>query len=430
MSSIRFAAVSFLLVGLLTGRLEAGEPADADPGQALIALGKRVEARVAQLRGLAVLEPIRWEVTNRASVRAYLAKTLAEQYAPGELAKEGLAMTALGLVPPDLDYPTFVVGLLEEQIGGYYDPKRKTFFLADWIAPEVQETVIAHELCHALQDQHFGLDKFAQRLPGDSDGMLAHSALVEGGATLLMMLYATQAAGVEVDPNMLDLDGPMGSLMLGMSSAQFPEFSKAPRALRESLMFPYIKGLRFVAFGRREGGWKRIDACYKDLPASSEQVIHPEKYFDRRDPPTPVQLGFLDGLVPEAWELVYEDVLGEFTSALLLDAVGDRSEEKRAAAGWDGDRVRIYQRSGRLAWVGSWIFDTETDAVEFAGAMAKTAPHRHPGFTRLPLTDDPVMRFAGPDGTSLLIARDGPRVLVVDGLAADLAQAIRVAAAK
>lgn len=427
MSPIRIALVFLLLACLHGSPVRAAKPADADPGQALIALGKRVQERVVRLRGLSVLKPIRWEVTSKARVRAYVKKTLGEQYAPGELAREGLALAALGLIPRELDYPGFIIGLLEEQIGGYYDPHKEIFYLADWIAPSVQETIIAHELCHALQDQHFDIDRFVERQSGDADGMLARASLAEGGATLVMMLDATRSAGVEIDPAMLDLDGPMGSLMMGMSSVQFPEFAKAPRALRESLMFPYLKGLGFVAYGRREGGWKRIDSVYENLPQSSEQILHPEKYFDQPDPPTRVDLDFLAGRVPEGWEQVYEDVLGEFMSGLLLDAVGDRDEERRAAAGWDGDRVRVYRQGDRLAWVGLWVFDSEDDATEFAGAFAKTAPGRHPDFVRQPLGPEPVMRFAGPDRTSLLIARDGRWVVVIDGFADETVRALRAA---
>ncbi len=428
MSPSRIALASMLLACLLAGPGLAAGPTAAVPDQDLITLGKRVEDRVSKLRGLAAVKPIRWEVTDKERVRAYVKKTLAAQYGPGELAKEGLALAALGLIPRELDYPGFIIGLLEEQIGGYYDPIEEIFYLADWIAPAAQESIIAHELCHALQDQHFDIDRFIERQAGDADGMLARASLAEGEATLVMMLDATRSAGVEIDPGMLDLDGPLGGLMMGMSAVQFPEFAKAPRALREGLMFPYLKGLGFVAYGRREGGWKRIDAVYRKLPQSSEQIIHPEKYFDQPDPPTRVGLDFLDGRVDAGWEQIYEDVLGEFMSGLLLDAVGDRDEERRAAAGWDGDRVRVYRQSDRLAWIGLWVFDSVDDATEFAGAFAKTVPSRHPDFARQPLGTEPVMRFVGPAGTSLLIARDGRWVVVIDGFADETARALRAAA--
>jgi hypothetical protein len=311
--------------------------------ESLIDLGKRVEKRVVKLRGLEIKKPIRWEVTTKDKVRAYLQKTLHEQYAPGEMEREGEAMKALGLIPRTMKFQEFIVALYEEQVGGYYDPKEETFYLADWIAPAMQETIIAHELTHALQDQHFDIDKFIDRIRGNSDAMYARAAVVEGEATLVMLADAMENMGVEMDLSMLDLDGVFGQLMIQMSAAQFPKFAEAPQALRAALMFPYIQGLGFINYGRRQGGWKRIDAIYADIPQSTEQILHPDKYFDHRDPPTEVSLDFAAKLVPAKWEKIYEDVLGEFMTLQLLGTVDDRDEKKQAAAGWDGDRVWVFK---------------------------------------------------------------------------------------
>ena len=399
-----------------------------EQGESLIELGKRVEQRVVKLRGLEVKKPIRWEGTSKDKVRADLLKTLNEQYAPGEMEKEGDALKALGLIPRDMQYKEFIVALYEEQVGGYYDPKKETFYLADWIAPAMQETIIAHELTHALQDQHFDIDEFIDRIRGNSDAMYARAALVEGEATLVMLADAMNNMGVEMDLSMLDLDGVFGQMMIKMSSAQFPKFAEAPRALQEALMFPYIKGLGFVNFGRRQGGWKRIDQIYKDIPMSTEQVMHPQKYFDRRDPPTEITLDFLGKLVPEDWENIYEDVLGEFMTLQLLDPVDDLDEEKRAAAGWDGDKVRVFRKEKELAWVQLSVWDTEKDAVEFAGAFAKTVSSRLQGFTRQPLTKEPRIVWKSKNNRVVCVERHAARVLIVENLEADLAEKIRKAA--
>jgi len=323
-----------------------------------------------------------------------------------------------------MQYKDFIVALYEEQVGGYYDPKQETFYLADWIAPAVQETIIAHELTHALQDQHFDIDEFIDRIRGNSDAMYARAALVEGEATLVMMADAMNNMGVEMDLSMLDLDGVFGQMMIKMSSAQFPKFADAPRAMQEALMFPYIKGLGFVNYGRRQGGWKRIDQIYKDIPLSTEQVMHPQKYFDQRDPPTEVDLDFLGKLVPEAWENIYEDVLGEFMTLQLLDPVDDLDEEKRAAAGWDGDKVRVFRKEKDLAWVQLSVWDTEKDAVEFAGAFAKTVASRMKGFTRQPLTKEPRITWKSGSGRVVLVERRGNRVLIVENLEGPVAEKI------
>ena len=415
-------------LGFFIVLLLVGPSAWAGEGESLIELGKRVEKRVVKLRGLEVKKPIRWEVTTKDKVRAYLLKTLDEQYAPGEMEKEGQAMQALGLIPRSMKFKEFIIALYEEQVGGYYDPVKETFYLADWIAPAMQETIIAHELTHALQDQHFDIDKFIDRIKGNSDAMYARAALAEGEATLVMMADAMNNMGMEMDLSMLDMDGVFGQLMIQMSAAQFPKFAEAPRALREALMFPYIKGLGFVNYGRRQGGWKRIDKIYADIPMSTEQIMHPAKYFDHRDPPTEVSLDFMAKLVPEKWEKIYEDVLGEFMTLLLLDPVDDQDEEKKAAAGWDGDKLWVFKQGPDLAWVQLSVWDTEKDAVEFAGAFAKTVSSRVKGFTRQPLTKEPRITWKNQQRRVVFVERRKSRVLIVENLESDTAEKIRKAA--
>jgi hypothetical protein len=401
--------MGFLFLAAQT--LQAGVPA-----QELIELGKRCEERVARLRGLEVVKPIRWEVTTKDQVRKYLKETISQQYGPGEMQAEGDALRALGLIPEKLDYENFMVRLLEEQVGGYYDPKKETFYLADWIAPALQETIISHELTHALQDQHFGIDEFIDRIEGNSDAMVARAALAEGEATLVMMVDAMRHSGMDVDIDKLDLDGTLGSLMMSLSAAQFPSFAEAPRALRESLMFPYLKGLNFVIHGKQRGGWKRIDKVYADLPRSSEQILHPEKYFENRDEPTGVDFMDIEKKVARGWKMIYQDVLGEFMTLQLLDTLDDREEEQRAAAGWDGDRVWVFKRGEDLAWVQLSVWDSERDAIEYAGALAKTVPSRVTGFRQQPVGKQPAMLWKNPGGRVVYIQRTGKQVLVLENL--------------
>ena len=68
-------------------------------------------------------------------------------------------MVQWGLLAPDFRLKEFVLDLLTEQAAGYYDPKQQTFFIADWLPHIVQKPVMAHELVHALQDQHYNLQK-------------------------------------------------------------------------------------------------------------------------------------------------------------------------------------------------------------------------------------------------------------------------------
>ncbi len=387
----------------------------AQPDKRLFNMAKKVESRVSVLRGLPEKKPIKWQITSKKNVRKYIIKSMNEQYGPGEMQNEGLAMKAMELVPADMDYKASVISLLEEQVAGFYDPITEVFYLADWIAPSAQEPIIAHELCHALQDQNFDIDKFVKRDPGNSDAMLARTSVLEGEATLVMILYSMGEASINIDMSMIDLDGPLGSLLVGLSSFQSPEFGKTPKALRNSLLFPYLKGLKFVSYGKKIGGWKEIDKVYSHLPTSTEQVMHPEKFFIHRDDPTTISMDFLKGLPEKPWQKIYEDVMGEFMTGQLLNLLDNSDEQRRGSAGWDGDKVEVFRNGEQLAWIGLWVFDSERDAIEFAGAFSKTVPLRNPGFSMLPTDSNPTMHWITDDGKNCLVSRLNDKVLVVYG---------------
>lgn len=403
----------FVFLALLG--LASGAPAQSRPGNGLVELGRRCQHRAERLRGIKARQPIRWQVASRAQIRAYVLKVLKKQYHPGELEAEGLTWRALGLLPGDLDYGRFVVDLVTEQIGGVYDPIDKIFYLADWIPPAMQETVIVHEVTHALQDQAYGLGGFLERRRGNSDAQAASSAVVEGEATLVMLEDALHQAGTPLDLEMINLSLRGRDLLSLLSAISFPNFARAPRVLRQSLLFPYLQGLRFVVAARRLGGWKTMDRVYAELPASSEQILHPDKYFLHPDPPTPVDLPNLPGLVGPGWRLVNSDVLGEFGVDLLLEQLGEQ-ERKRAAAGWDGDRLWVFARDELLAWVSLSVWDSPADAIQFAGALARTVPQRQPRARAEPIGPRPRMVWRLDDGRVIWIERRQQRVAVIFAL--------------
>src|SRR5437660_11309861 len=121
-----------------------------------------------------------------------LVHNLDESESPEEMRASEITLKKLGLVPADFQLRPFIIKLLTEQVAGYYDPKSRQFHVADWIDLKGQKTVMAHELTHALQDQHFDLLRFEHWPRGDSDAELAAHALIERDATLTMMLYVTR----------------------------------------------------------------------------------------------------------------------------------------------------------------------------------------------------------------------------------------------
>ena len=92
----------------------------------------------------------------------------------------------------------------------------------------MQRPALAHEIEHALQDQHFDLKTFATPIKDDGDRQLARSALVEGDGTAVMLEFQAQSMGLPLD-QLPELVAQMGKQMLQGSSGQTPQFDKAPR---------------------------------------------------------------------------------------------------------------------------------------------------------------------------------------------------------
>src|SRR5712691_12478436 len=212
-------------------RQGAGVASSSAKNAAIVATTAAVLKETSELRELAILHPVKSGAQSRAGIERMILRNLDEQTTPAELHATEVSLKKLGMVSADFQYRPFIIKLLTEQVAGYYDPKVQEFHLADWLELEEQKPVMAHELTHALQDQHFNLRRFEKWPEGDSDAELAAHALIEGDATLAMLIYMAK--------NPLVALAFSRSLASGMSSEQF---NLAPRALRESLVFPYRQG--------------------------------------------------------------------------------------------------------------------------------------------------------------------------------------------
>ena len=393
------------------GQAEPARLALAD----LDALTPQLERDAIRLRGLERRQAIRWATANRQQLQTYIRDLFMQQYAPGELRREGQAYKALGLIAPRIDYEKLIMMLLEEQTGGYYDPQRDTFYVADWMDPAQQSDAIIHELTHALQDQHFRLDDFTRRIRDNTDAMLARAALIEGEATWVGLAYASGVA--DLDQFFPAFDGQAGAADHDAPATDF---------LDAALMFPYEQGLAFVNYGRRRGGWRQLNQAYADLPASTEQILHPERYFENRDDPTTLQLPDLTSLADQGWRHIYSDVLGEFALRHLIAAQGDANEAARAAAGWDGDRLQVFHRQEELAWIQLSAWDTPRDAQEYAAAMGRVLSKQQPEFVLRATAAPAKMTWRHPQRDRVMaIYQQGKQTLIIRNLDTASAQRLR-----
>jgi hypothetical protein len=361
-------------------------------------------AEASSLRELPILRPVKSSALSRAEIEHKVITAFNNQTTPDEVRASELAMQKLGLLPADFDLREFEIALMTEQLAGLYDPDTREFYLADWIDVSAQQPVIVHELTHALQDQHFDLRRLTRWPDGDSDAKAAAHSLVEGDATLAMTQY------LQKNP-----DVAAAYLRSVQMAPKMPLVEGAPRAIRESLLFPFVQGWQFAAALHARGGWKAVTAAYAPLPQSTEQILHIDK-FDAREAPVAVRLPDVARILGRGWRRLDSDVTGEWGYYLVLDQfIATPKESRQAAAGWGGDRFDVYEGPGQslVSHLSAW--DTPEDARDFFDVYARRTILRYPAATASADagTDRRVWQTA--EGTVVMERRD-VRVLIVEGI--------------
>ncbi|HEU4390667.1 MAG TPA: hypothetical protein VFV34_22880, partial [Blastocatellia bacterium] len=251
---------------------------------------KDVLDAVSRIRGLEVKSEVKAGLKSRDQIEEAVIRDLDENTTPAEFEATQKSLTKFGLIPRGFRLRECVIKVLREQVAGFYEPKSREFFLAGWLPISEQKPVMAHELTHALQDQHFDLRRFEHWPKGDSDAELAVHALVEGDATVVMLQYSVDQEGRTLDVTKI---GSLTALMLQQSSSEdrekYPALSSSPAVLRETLQFPYVYGVGFVQEVMKNGSRAGLDRTFSRLPTSSEQIIHPDR-FNAGDAPVKIAL--------------------------------------------------------------------------------------------------------------------------------------------
>ncbi len=365
--------MSRVLLGILLASFAVSASGQAEEAACTVAAAALEQAK--KIRGLEKRSQVPCLVSDKAQVAKFLRETIATKLPPNKIEMEQLVYRTLGVVPDDYDYANGIIELYASQIGGYYDPEKKHFIMAAWMPAALQVSVAVHELTHALQDQHFDLEKMMDPKLENGDKLLAIAALVEGDATAVMTDYARALAGQVPLRQESNIDGLLLQQVLAGSAGGF---EKTPEALRMLLLFPYTSGLRFVHRLLVEGGYPAVDRAFRNPPASSREILHPEVYLTPKIPSNLPSVEELDRGGSAEKEL-YTDVIGEFgISAILGAGLKRKNEATTAAAGWLGDRVAVYPTSSTeklVAWKTRW--ESERDAQEFAEAYGRFIEARY-----------------------------------------------------
>ena len=350
-----------------------------DAAAALNATDEVLEV-VSRMRGLEIKSPVKSALKTKDEIEASVIRDLDETTPREEFEASEKTLLKLGLIRKDFQLRNYIIKLLREQVAGFYEPKTKEFYLAAWLPVSEQKKVMAHELVHALQDQHFNLRRFERWPKGDSDAELAAHALVEGEATLVMIQYDLEQTGLRgVDITKL---GSLTERLLeadaNTDDPNYPVLSAAPTVLRENLQFPYVYGVGFAQAVLKSSTWRGLDDAYEQLPASTEQIIHPEKFI-ARDNPVKIEMPDLARSLQGNWKQSDADVNGEFGYQVLLGEFISKRAARNAATGWGGDRYGFYENkaTGASMLVQYTTWDSTNDAKEFFEAYSERNNKRY-----------------------------------------------------
>jgi hypothetical protein len=364
------AVIVLVIAGAaVIGAGESDESGSSGAGATATAPGPHVkvapiERRVERLRGLRFRKPLKIVFAAPRRAQALLRAASESEYGRREQLIDEESLKLLGLLDPSARLDRYLRAIEREQVLGFYDERSERLVVVTGKANRsVQEITLAHELVHALEDQHYGVRRKAG-LSGDR--ALAESALFEGTATALMTDYATRY---------MDLGDALE--VLGGTGTD----TKLPPFLEDLLLFPYLEGERFVDAFRLRDSWRAVNNVMAfRRPRSTEQVIHPAKYAVGERPVAVEAPVAVRPILGAGWRRLRATEIGELDLEVLFEHVGEVKNEE-AAAGWGGGRFELWRKTGkrscaapcvsRDAGVISLAWDTRADRVDGEAAFRR-----------------------------------------------------------
>ncbi len=397
---LTFSAVVLMMLALTSAGGDGGAPAPPpealSPGEANL-LALEIAPLVEAIRGLKFKRVVPVEIVDDAAARAHFASRVAKFWPEDRLRAEQTVYTQLGILPAGTDLLALLFDVLEEQAGGYYDPESGSLFLLDDMPRSTAPILMAHELTHALDDQHFKIDTLIDGAGGGNDRETAVGAVIEGSGTLVMtsFLIDEMRSGRLPASALIDLQES--------EAGQAEKLKAAPQFVQRSLVGAYLLGQLFLLQGDPTALTAGIrpqdlDRAFTNPPSSTEQILHPEKYWDRtqRDEPREVDLPDFSSSLGVGWSLQTSGVLGELILAIVagagpVDPLSPATDHytNEAATGWGGDRWYLYTDGDHSATLLVTLWDSVRDAEEFEASLP-SLPGR-----RAERRDDAVVLIAG-----------------------------------
>jgi len=394
---------------------------------------------------LPIKHPVKRELAGREQVRKFVETHMREDKDAQRLQRSEASMKKFGLLPQDFDLGKFLLDLLEDQVAGYYDPKTKTVYLLDWVTPEAQRPVLAHELTHALQDQNFDLDRWLKVRDDDQhdnpdnldagadEEQAARQAVSEGQGMAVMMDYVLEPTGHSL------ADTPGAGEIFKQNTmdhaSDSPIFASAPLYLREMVIFPYTYGLSFLEDLLSRGGKEMAFAgAFKNPPHDTREIMLPDSYLDGQHV-EPLRLPRLADLLKKNYVGYDSGSVGEFDVYVLLKQYSGPELAEKLSEAWRGGVYYLGRKRDAkppkpdaptpmsdlgLLYVSNWA--TPEDAGYFAKAYSLWLPKKYKSVT--PVAEQKGRAWTTEQGpVSIEVA--GKRVLVMEGFDAATAAAVR-----
>jgi hypothetical protein len=312
---------------------------------------------LSQITGWKVERKVPAEILHQADFRRFMQDHMKDA-GPKEVRAQELTLKMFGLIPQDFNLAGETVDLMSEQAAAFYDYNKKRLFVLDSTPDgEEQRMALVHELAHALADQHHPLGKYMRDGSPDDDAATARQAVMEGQATWLTWAYLSFRSGGPPEIPLSRLDQLASS-----AGADGPVYSHAPLYIRESLVFPYNQGIRFLDAVYRKYGRTGFDEVFRHPPASTLQILHPDAYFASTEPTMPMApvLDAVLGKEARKFHILIEGALGEFDFSALLRQYLQEKEGAAAASHLRGAAFRLFEHKTERYPVLTFVSDWES----------------------------------------------------------------------
>jgi hypothetical protein len=312
------------------------------------------ERQVEHVRGLRYLHPVAVDAVTHRELARRITELFDQSFPATLYQRRTLAWRTMQVIPPTADIRRALRTYISSQVVGFYDTQSKQLVFIGSSHPNLIERItLAHELTHALDDQHFDLRRLDRLSNACADERVqAASGAVEGSAQFFMCRVAERYSG-----------GLPGCGLVGGGA------SGVPRFIEEQTLWPYTAGLPFIRSVYARGGLRAVDRALRHLPVSTEQVMHPARY--PADAPVRVDVPNVTAGLGSGWRDLDVMEVGEEWLHAMLDLRLDFATTARAAAGWDGGTYRAWTDGHHIAVEMVTRWDTQADAAQFAGAFSK-----------------------------------------------------------